>query len=75
MIFKVGLGYRKPGEMRFKCYWYIQIGNHIMLSMHNHLDKPFFKKMHIIDEPGRTDTMFGIGGLQVHYHTFPIQWL
>ena len=73
-LLKIGLGYREPGKkkMQFKCYWYIAIANRIMISMHNHFDRPFFARPRIIGELGRKDTMFGVGGFQVHYHTFPI---
>lgn len=53
----------------FKCIWHWQIGQHTMLSIHNHLDKPFFYRVRSCG-----DVMLGIGGFQIHYHKFPIEW-
>ena len=53
--------------MKFKCLWHLQIGKHIMLSIHNHFDNPHFLKV-----PSYGDIMFGVGGFEFHYHKFPI---
>ena len=72
MKIKIGHGYRAPdGEkMQFKCYWYLQIGNHIMISAHNHLDRPFWHRFYTVPH----GIWFGACGLIFRFQRYPIEW-
>ena len=73
LCFKFGKGYRNPNgkKMQYKCYWYLQIGNHIMISANNVFKKLFwYQKWYT----GQRGIWFGVRGLTFRFQRYPIEW-
>ncbi len=71
---KIGKGYRDPDvkKMKWKCYWYLQIGNHIMISANNVFRRLFWYHRFYTGPRG---VWFGIKGLTFRFQRHPIEWI